>query len=203
VIGLVLTAAKLWFYRNWMYAGLVVAAFLLILLPLLAADWSAALVATFIQLPAYLLHQVEEHAGDRFRRFINSRVAHAANALTTAAVVVINVPLVWGVDLAALYLARTVAIGWGLIAIYLTLVNAIVHIVAGVALRGYNPGLATAVLIFLPASIWGVVVMAGTPGVTLLQHAVGLALALAVHIGLAAHVLRRARSIRDAAPAAA
>lgn len=201
--GLILTAAKLWFYRNWMYAGLVVATFLIVLLPLLAADWSLALVATFIQLPAYLLHQVEEHAGDRFRRFINSRVAHAANALTTAAVVVINVPLVWGVDLAALYLARYVAIGWGLIAIYLTLVNATVHIVAGIALRGYNPGLATAVAVFLPASIWGVVVMAGTPGVTLLQHAVGLVLALLVHVGLAAHVLRRARRIRNAAPGVA
>ena len=202
MIGLVLTAAKLWFYRNWMYAGLVVAAFLLILLPILVADWSLALVATFIQLPAYLIHQVEEHAGDRFRRFINSRVAHAANALTTAAVVVINVPLVWGVDLAALYLARYAALGWGLIAIYLTLVNAIVHIVAAIGLRAYNPGLATAVLVFLPVSIWGIAVMAGTPGVTLIQHAVGLALALIVHVGLAAHVLRRARTLRDAAPAA-
>ncbi|HET7716931.1 MAG TPA: HXXEE domain-containing protein, partial [Bauldia sp.] len=138
MLALLGTAARLWFFQNWMYAGLIAGLFLLAVLPLLADGWSQALVAVFLMLPAYLLHQVEEHAGDRFRRFINTRVAKVPNALTTRAVVVINVPLVWGVDLVAIYLARYVAIGLGLIAIYLTLVNAIVHVVGAAALRCYN-----------------------------------------------------------------
>lgn len=182
-----------------MYAGLVAALFLLAVLPLFAGNGSPALVAVFLQLPAYMVHQVEEHAGDRFRRFVNKHVAKVPNALTTAAVVVINVPLVWGVELVALYLARFVAIGWGLIAIYLTLVNAVVHIVGAAVLRGYNPGLVTAVLVFLPLGIWGLVVVAKAPGVTVLQHVIGLAFAVLAHVALAAWVLRRARALRAAA----
>jgi len=198
VLRLVAIAAKLWFYKNWMFAGLVAGLFLLAVLPLFAGTWSMAMVAVFLQLPAYMIHQVEEHAGDRFRRYINRNVAGVPDALTTVAVVVVNVPLVWGVDLLSIYLARFVAMGWGLIAIYLMLVNAVVHIVAAVAKRGYNPGLATAVVLFLPLSVWGLVAVSAVPGVTLVQHGVGLGLAVALHAGLAVHVMRRARRLRAA-----
>lgn len=201
MIGLIVTAAKLWFYRNWMYAGVIAAAFLLAVLPLLAGGWSPALVAIYLQLPAYMLHQLEEHAGDRFRRFVNTRIAGAPNALTTAAVVVLNVPLVWGVDLASIYLARFVALGWGLVAIYLMLVNAVAHIAGAAVMRAYNPGLITAVAIFVPLGVWGLVAVSATPGVTVGQHAAALAIALLVHAAIAAHVMRRARLLR-AGPAA-
>ena len=202
VIGLIATALKIWFYRNWMYAGFVAGLFLLAVLPLFAGGWSSAMVAVFLQLPVYMLHQVEEHAGDRFRRFMNTRIAGVPNALTTAAVVVVNVPILWGVDLAAIYLARYVAIGWGLIAIYLTLVNAMLHIVAAGVLRAYNPGLVSAVLLFLPVGIWGLVAVAAAPGVTVVQHVVALVFAVAVHAVLAVHVLRRAHALRGGATAA-
>ena len=94
--------AKIWFFQNWMYAGLIAGLFLLAVLPLIAGEWSAAMVAVFLMLPAYMIHQVEEHAGDRFRRFVNKHIARVPNALTTPAVVVVNVPLVWGVDLVAI-----------------------------------------------------------------------------------------------------
>jgi hypothetical protein len=114
MLRLVAIAAKLWFYRNWMFAGLIAGLFLLAVLPLFAGAWSVAMVAVYLQLPAYMLHQVEEHTGDRFRRYINRNVAGVPDALTTVAVVVVNVPLVWGIDLASIYLAQFVAIGWGL-----------------------------------------------------------------------------------------
>lgn len=199
MLRLIGTAAKLWFFQNWMYAGLVAGLFLLAVLPVVAGGWSAAMVAVFLMLPAYMLHQVEEHAGDRFRRFINTRVAKAPNALTTRAVVIVNVPLVWGVDLVAIYLACFVAIGWGLIAVYLTLVNAIVHVVGAVVLRAYNPGLITAVLLFLPLGVWGMIAVANEPGVTVTEHGVALLLAVVTHVGLAACVLRRAGRLRAVA----
>ena len=199
MLRLVAIAAKLWFYRNWMFAGLFAGLFLLAVLPLFAGAWSVAMVAVYLQLPAYMLHQVEEHTGDRFRRYINRNVAGVPDALTTVAVVVVNVPLVWGIDLASIYLAQFVAIGWGLVAIYLMLVNAVVHVVGAVVRRAYNPGLATAVVLFLPLSIWGLAVVSAVPGVSLVQHGVGLGLALALHAGLAVHVMRRARRLRAAA----
>ena len=191
--------ARLWFFQNWMYAGAVAGLFLLAVLPLFAASWSPALVAVFLMLPTYMVHQVEEHAGDRFRRFVNKRVAGVPNALTTPAVVLVNVPLLWGVDLVALYLARFVAVGWGLIAVYLVLVNAVVHVVGALALRAYNPGLVTAIAVFLPLGIWAALAVGAVPEVTATQHAVALAFAVLVHAGLAAFVLHRAKRLRAAA----
>jgi len=193
--------AKVWFFQNWMYAGFIAGLFLLAVLPLFAANWRPALIAVFLMLPAYMIHQVEEHAGDRFRRFVNKHIARVPNALTTPAVVVVNVPLVWGVDLVALYLARFVAVGWGLIAVYLILVNAVLHVAGAVILRAYNPGLVTALVLFLPLGGWALSTVAGAPGVTGTQHAVALALAVVLHVGLAVFVLRRARRLRTATPA--
>jgi len=178
-----------------MYGGLIAALFLLAVLPLFGGGWNAPLVALYLMLPAYMMHQVEEHAGDRFRRYVNKVVVHVPDALTTAAVVVINVPLVWGVFLGALYLARFLAIGWGLIAVYAMLVNALVHIGGAVVKRGYNPGLASAVVVFLPLGLWGLAAISATPGVTAVHHAVGLAFAILVHAALVAVILRRARML--------
>ena len=184
-------ATRDWFYANWMHAGFVAGLFLIAMLPLLAGAFDLAFLLVYLQLPIYMLHQLEEHQGDRFRRFVNTPVAGGRDALPTPAVVIINVPLVWGVALAAIYLARFVDIGLGLIAVYLTLVNGIVHIAAGLALRAYNPGLVTGVVLFLPASIWALVTVSAMPGVGVPDHALGLALAVLVHIGIIVYVRRR------------
>ena len=187
-----------WFRHNWMNAGFVAGLFLLALVPLIAGTWSLPLLLVYLQIPLYLLHQLEEHAGDRFRTFVNARIAGVPDALTTNAVVVINVPLVWGVDLVALYLARFVDIGFGLIALWLTVINAIVHVVAAGRFRGYNPGLVTAVLLFLPFGIWGIVAVSSVPGAGAGYQILGLALAILTHIGIAVHVMRRARMLKAA-----
>lgn len=182
-----------WFFRNWMNAGFIAGLFLLAIVPLLVGAWDRPLLLVYLLLPVYMLHQLEEHYGDRFRTFVNAHLAGGRDALTTEAVVVINVPLVWGVDLAAIYLAYFVDLGLGLIAVYLTLVNAIVHIAGGIVLRAYNPGLVTAVVLFLPFGIWALVAVAERPGVTTIEHVGSLALAILVHVAIVVHVLRRAR----------
>jgi Protein of unknown function with HXXEE motif len=187
-----------WFMRNWMYAGFIAGLFLFAIAPLLVGGWSLPLLLVFLQLPMYMMHQLEEHAGDRFRTFINAKMAKTPDALTTAAVIVINVPLVWGVDLVALYLADFVALGLGLIAVYLSVVNAVIHLAAA-GRFGYNPGLATGVFLFLPVGIWTIVVFAQTPGVGIGYHALALAIAIGVHIGIAVHVMRRAKQLNAAA----
>ena len=187
-----------WFARNWMYAGAVAGLFLSSLVPLLIGAWSLPLLLIYLQLPVYLLHQVEEHHDDRFRQFVNDNIAGGLPALTTEAVVVINVPGVWGINLLALYLARFVDLGLGLIAVYLTLVNAILHVVSTIALRKYNPGLVTALVLFLPVGSWALVAVSRAPGVTMAHHLVGLAVALLIHAAILVHVKQRVRALSAA-----
>jgi hypothetical protein len=185
---------RAWIAGNWMYSGLIAALFLLAVVPLLAGAWSLALLLVYLHGPAYMLHQVEEHAGDRFRRFVNVHVGHGREALTTDAVVWINIPGVWGVNLAALYLAWFVEVGLGLIAVYLMLVNALTHIAAAAVLRRCNPGLVSAVVLFLPLSCWALWALARTPGVGALDHLIGLAVAVLIHVAIVVHVRGRAEA---------
>ncbi len=184
-----------WIYRNWMYAGFIAGLFLFAIMPVLGGAMSLALLLVFLQLPVYQLHQLEEHAGDRFRRFANEVMAGGKEALTTPAVVFINIFGVWVMNLMALYLARFVELGLGLIAVYLTLVNAVTHIAAGIVLRRYNPGLATAILLFLPVGLYALVVLSETEGVTMADQAIGLAVAILIHAGIIVYVRRRVREV--------
>jgi Protein of unknown function with HXXEE motif len=187
-----------WFLHNWMYAGFLAGLFLLAIAPIFAAAVGLPLLLVYLQLPVYMLHQLEEHYDDRFRKYVNDLVAGGREALSTPAVVVINVVGVWVVILIVLYLARFVGLGLGLIAIYLTLVNALVHIVQAAVQRRYNPGLATAVVLFLPVGIWGLMVVSDTPGVTATDHLVGFAVAILINATLVAYIKHRAAALSAA-----
>lgn len=180
-----------WFFRNWMYAGLVAAIFLFAQVPLIAEGWSLPVALIFLQLPVYMVHQVEEHTGDRFRTFANTHLGNGHDVLPTTAVVFINILLVWVSNQTVIYLAVFVSLGLGLIAVYLSLVNAVTHIAAAFILRLYNPGLVTAIILFLPLGVWTIVEMTGQPGVGILDHVLGLAIALIVHAGIIGYVRHR------------
>ncbi len=175
---------------NWVYGGFLASFLILALIALAARDMTAALVVVALQLPVYMLHQYEEHDDDRFRRFFNDLIGKGRELLTTPAVFVINIGCVWAVYLAATVLAATVDLGFGLIAIYGTLVNAVVHLGAAAAKRSYNPGLGTAIVLFLPAGIAGLWLVSST-GTGAGWHALGLAVAIGLHAAIIVHVLRR------------
>ena len=174
--------------QYWVYGGFLAGILMLALLPEFARNWSMALIAVFLQLPTYMLHQYEEHDNDRFRLSINQMIGGGHEVLSHQAVFVINVPGVWGVNAASFYLASYVAIGYGLIAVYLTLVNAVVHIVVAAALRSYNPGLGTAVFFFLPAGVFGLRELHQTGEVGWAYHLIGLLGAIAIHVAIVAYV---------------
>jgi hypothetical protein len=143
-----------------------------------------------------MLHQYEEHDEDRFRRFVNTNVFGGIEALSPAAVFVINVPGVWGVIAVSLYLARFVAIGFALISVYLVLVNGIVHVVAVAVFRGcYNPGLISAVVLFLPISVYTLWQVQLAGGGTVAYHAVGLLSALAIHAAIIVYTNAKKNSL--------
>lgn len=186
---------KDWFQHNWMYAGFVAGLFLFAIVPLLVTAWSLPLLLVYLLLPVYMVHQLEEHHDDRFRRWVNEVMFGGRDVLTTPAVVVINVVGVWAVDLAVVYLAAFVGLGLGLIAVYLTLVNGVIHIAAAVAKRAYNPGLVTSVVLFLPVGLWALVAISAAPGVGPADQAIGLGAALLVHAAIIVHVKRRAAAM--------
>lgn len=177
--------------HDWVYGGFLSGILILALLPAFSRHWSSALFAVFLQLPIYMLHQFEEHDNDRFRLFVNKTVGGGHEVLSHRAVFMINVPGVWGVIAVSFYLAAYVSPGYGLIAVYLTLVNSIVHIVPSAILRMYNPGLATAVFLFLPASLFAIVTLQHTGQIDWYHHLLGILIAVGIHVAIVAYIKTR------------
>jgi len=184
-----------WLYRHWVAAALCMAVFLLLLAPALTLSWDVPILLIYLLLPIYMLHQVEEHTGDRFRQWVNQRFG-GVEALTPNAVLVVNIPGVWGIGLLSLYAALLFGTGWGLAMIYLVLVNAVIHIAGGIRSRAYNPGLGTAIAVFLPVGGVAFRLVSSTPGVHALHHAVGLAIAIVIHVALVIHTFLRAKRLK-------
>ncbi|HKM63175.1 MAG TPA: HXXEE domain-containing protein [Acidisphaera sp.] len=185
---------KDWLATHWVIGALFMAGALLAVAPLVAAWGGLGVLLIYLAGPGYMLHQIEEHTGDRFRRWVNERMFGGREALTVGGVLWINLPGVWGVNLAALYAAWLAGPQWGLAAPYLMLVNAVAHIGSMARQPGYNPGLATGVVVFLPLSLvtlWSI--PAGVPA-----HVVGLAVSLAFHAAIIVHVSRRAAALAPA-----
>jgi Protein of unknown function with HXXEE motif len=183
---------------NWVYGGFLAGLLLLILSPLIVRNWPPALAAAFFCLPAYMLHQYEEHDGDRFRFMINRLLAGGRDALTVPAVFIINVPGVWGVIALSLWLAAFVHPGLALIAVYLPLINAVIHIAPAVVTRSYNPGLITSIVFFLPLCAWCLYVMRRSGAGGFVFHAIGLGAAFAIHAVVILAVLRNRRKLSQA-----
>lgn len=173
----------------WVYGGFLAAFLLLGLMPTFTRSWDLALILVFLQLPVYMLHQLEEHDDDRFRRFINELIGGGRDVLSKEAVFVINVPGVWGVNLLSILLAFFLDLGFGLIGIYLTLINGLVHLAQAIRLRRYNPGLVSAILLFLPLGGWALAAVMRTGSVTIGYHLLGLGSAVAIHLAIVGWIL--------------
>jgi hypothetical protein len=176
----------------WVYGGFLAGLMLLALAPLLLGGWDRAAVLAFLALPVYMLHQYEEHDDDRFHRFVIAHLGHGRDVLPTPAIFLINLVGVWVLMVAVLWLMRGADPGFGVVAGYLLLVNAVVHAVAAAVLRGYNPGLATGIGFFVPL---GIAILATSPAGPGLHLA-----ALALIVGLHAAIVLNARRNRGHAP---
>lgn len=184
-------------YSNWVYGGLLAGLSMLLLMPLLTIGWPSQLKLYYLTLPIYMLHQYEEWDGDRFRIFLNNHLEHGENLLTHKAGFVINIFGVWGVIILSLYLAFYINPGFGLIATYLVLVNALVHILAAFVLRAYNPGLITAIVLFIPLSLC-TLYQENLGGDHSFQY-LGIVLAIAIHVAIMWHLLRRRKQLNNSA----
>jgi hypothetical protein len=138
-------------------------------LPVLAIVGAVVWIALFRNDPAseqaifaallvlYMLHQIEEHLWPGgFRQFTNAHVFESGRddwPVDAGGVALVNIGYVWlPVAAAALFpqALRWVGLAW----IGLTAINALTHIVTSIRFRGYNPGLVTSILLFLPFTVW-------------------------------------------------
>ncbi len=125
--------------------------------------WRDTVWLSWIALAAYLLHNGEEYGLDLLGHWHAFPVALCANLklpaypncpIPPAFYLAVNIPLFWIVaPLAALLSRRGGLVGLALYGVLLT--NGLVHLIAVPVLgQVYNPGLLTAVVVFLPLSVW-------------------------------------------------
>ena len=188
-----------WLIAVWPRLGLVCAGFLLATLPVFWSEAVAPLVLAAALLPAYMVHQYEEHGHGRFVADINATIGGGQPLLTPRSAFWINVLAVELAFPLALLLARFVAPGFALLPVWLTLVNAAVHLAGAIRERRVNPGLITAVLLFLPLGGLAAFVVSSRVEAPLGANAAALATAVAVHVAIAAYVLWRKRTLSQAA----
>lgn len=189
---------RTWVLDNWMRAGLVTAIVLIATLPALWEEGNLALLLTLALLPIYMIHQYEEHAHGRFIADANATIGKGYPVFTPESVFVINIVGVWVLFTVACYLAAYVELGLALIPAYLVLFNALTHLVATLALRRYNPGLYTALALFVPWSVPLIFYISDRVDNVWLYNVVGLVVALVVHAAIIAFALRRRRALESA-----
>jgi hypothetical protein len=189
--------AMKWLVAEWQWpmAALFAGVLLLSMAPIWGVVAGSAIALVWLQLPIYMVHQFEEHYGDRFRLYVNRNVAHC-DALTPEGAFWINSLGVWGVDLAMLYLAVFVSPALALAAFYLPIVNGIAHLRETAVRRRYNPGLWTSLILFLPVGGYGLYRVSVEAGASVRDHALGLGIAVAVHAAIIVYLLLRIRKLR-------
>jgi hypothetical protein len=116
------------------------------------------LVFNWVLLFVYLIHQFEEHGVDLFGRvyffheYAGSVLESRGLELTPMAILRINTLAVWFAFSLAIWGGRRFS--WpGLAAAGLVLANGLFHIAIAVSRAEYNPGLVTAIVLFLPISV--------------------------------------------------
>jgi hypothetical protein len=194
-----------WFDLTWPWIGLGFAVVLGILLAtgLLRGDrsmprWRDLSWLSFLAVAVYLAHNVEEYgiaADGTLHAFPDSLCAllgqpdYPGCGIPPAFFLAVNLPLVWVAGPVAALLSRRFPLAgltlWGVIGI-----NAIVHIVPAVVQRQYDPGLLTAIVLFLPLTAMTGVAALGRRGPYLRRAgAVLLAAGLLMHAVLAGSAL--------------
>jgi hypothetical protein len=98
---------------------------------------------------------------------------------------------VWGVIFVGIVLCRFVSPGYGTIATDLCLVNALTHAQLAIRRREYNPGLWTALSLFVPFGGAGLYIVSALGHATIAQQITGAMVAIAIHAGLIVYVEKR------------
>jgi len=172
-----------WFVDNygWARMSLPFAILALLSLPIFLTADNLSLILLYTLLPVYMIHQYEEHAHGRFVDFFNSTIGKEYNVLTRGSAFWINILEVWVLFIVSFYLAKYVALGVAFVPVYATIFNGFTHAIASIFLRRYNPGLYTALVLFLPWGIFLLIYFNAIARSSLLFNGVGLLVGILLH----------------------
>ncbi len=92
-------------------------------------------------------------------------------------------------------LAKYVTLGIAFVLVYLSLINGFTLMIAGIALRRYNRGLYTSLLLFFPWGFFLLVYFSGIIRFSLLFNGIGLLAAVIGHAIIIVHALKRRRKL--------
>lgn len=81
--------------------------------------------------------------------------------------------------------------------VFLVLVNAVTHVVTGIRLRRYNPGLYTSILLFLPWGSFLAIYFGYTVQSSLLFGVVGLLVAIIEHVVIVVYATARRNALES------
>jgi hypothetical protein len=171
-----------WFLHNWSRAALPLAAVIGLLSPLFFKAYGLIALLVVLHLVIYMVHQYEEHAHGKFRDFANQLLAGGQPKIGDLPIFWVNIIGVWGIYLLVIYGAIVVNPALGLISAYTTIVNGLLHIIAYVVTRRYNPGLISSLLLFLPIGAYTVFVISQSPDTTSADHVLGIVIAIIIHL---------------------
>jgi hypothetical protein len=180
-----------WFVQNWSRTSLPMAIILFLLAPFLSDGLTVGTFLVFLHLPIYMLHQYEEHARGRFQAYVNDMMAGGEPVLSDMAIFWINIAGVWVLILAVLFLSHYISIVYGLIAVYLTLFNGVVHILGSIKKREYNPGLWTSIFLFLPFGGYSLYRITELSGTGFVAHWTALVTVILIHLIIFIHVRKK------------
>jgi hypothetical protein len=180
-----------WIVENWSRMALPFAVLILCSLPIFLTANNVSLILLYTLLPVYMIHQYEEHAHGRFVEFFNSTIGRGHEVLTRVSAFWLNILEVWLLFLVSFYLAKYVAVGFAFVPIYTVLVNGLTHVIASLALRRYNPGLYTTLLLFFPWGIFLLVYFNTATGASLVFNVIGLLVGIVGHAIIVVYALRR------------
>ena len=175
---------------NWARLALPCALILLTSLPVVLTAENRPLILLVTLLPAYMIHQYEEHAHGRFVAFFNATICRGRDVLTPVSAFWINILDVWLVFLVAFYLAKYWTLGVSLFPVYVILLNAATHVTVAVRLRRYDPGLITSLVLFLPWGGYLLIYFHDAVDRIVLVNGVALGAAVLVHAIIIVYVVR-------------
>jgi Protein of unknown function with HXXEE motif len=146
--------------RLWPYPGLAIGALLAVIALSENGRGQYNKLIAKLALPVYILHQFEEHGIDAFgekyafQAFFCDALGFSASACPCDDLFIfaVNVGTVWlcfGICSVLWKRPKLLAASYGLV-----LTNAVGHLVQAIVRSSYNPGLLTALLFFVPLSLW-------------------------------------------------
>ena len=163
-----------------------------------SSRWCDPVWLSWMASAAYLLHNGEEYGLDLLGHRHSFPDALCTNLklpaypgcpIPPAFYLAVNIPLFWIVaPLAALLSRRRPLMGLALYSVVFT--NGLVHLIPVLVLgRGYNPGLLTAVVVFLPLSAWVSYACFGKDRLSYKAMALLIIWGLVLHVVLAGSVI--------------